>query len=413
MPTYTLHTPDASFRAFKALIAAEYNGISITIPKFDASKVSILSPTGKAPVLETPSGNIFESNSIARYISRLRRDTGLAGNGSVLEEATVDSWIDFCVNEIEIPACVWWYPAAGYMPFFEEAYEKAKKDLSKGLETINKHLLAKTYLVGEKITLADIVIASTLVYPIKFVCDKVYLKPFGNVLRWFNTCMNQSEFKAVIGEVTICKKELKAADQEVPKLANKQENVKQEKGADKKSTVSTPAPAQTKAIEHPYKVMDRKIPSNFNMDAWKKTYSNCDTYEKAMETFWSTFDSEGWSLWHQHYNYNDENKRVFMTSNAVGGFQQRSDEIRKWAFGVMHVLGTEEISLEIQGIWLLRGDTVEHMVNANDDANWYTWTKLAGKEMSPSNEVKSQVAAYWCSEEDLEGKHIQDTKVFK
>ena len=118
---YKLHSPAGNFRAFKALIAAEYNEISVDIPDFDANAISTLSPTGKAPILETPSGIIFESNAIARYLARLRRDTGLTGNGSVLEEAAVDSWCDFSANELELPACVWWYPVAGYMPFQETA----------------------------------------------------------------------------------------------------------------------------------------------------------------------------------------------------------------------------------------------------------------------------------------------------
>ena len=102
-----------------------------------------------------------------------------------------------------------------------------------------------------------------------------------------------------------------------------------------------------------------------------------------------------------------------MSSNAVGGFQQRSDEIRKWAFGVMDVLGTEEAGLEIKGLWLFRGDTVQHMKDANDDANWYDWTKLAGPGLEPTDEVKKQVQDFWCSENELEGKPVQDSKVFK
>lgn len=77
------------------------------------------------------------------------------------------------------------------------------------------------------------------------------------------------------------------------------------------------------------------------------------------------------------------------------------------------VLGTEETSLEIKGIWLLRGDSTEPMKEANDDANWYTWTKLAGKGLAPSDEVKAQVFAYWTEENELEGKAVQDSKVFK
>ena len=121
MSSYTLHTPAGNFRAFKILIAAEYNSIQISVPEFDAAKAASISPSGKAPVLETPSGVIFESNSIARSVSKLRRDTGLMGNGSLVEEANVDQWCDFAANKLELPACVWWYPVAGYMPFQEAA----------------------------------------------------------------------------------------------------------------------------------------------------------------------------------------------------------------------------------------------------------------------------------------------------
>jgi len=406
--SYTLHAPAGSFRAFKALIAAEYNGINVTVADFDAAVVKSLSPTGKAPVLQTPTGVIFESNAIARYLAKIRRDTGLTGSG-LYDEAAIDSWVDFAANELELPASVWFYPALGYMPFQKPAYEKAKADLAKGLETLNTYLLTKTYLVGDQITLADITVASALVYPMKLVCDKAYLKPFGNVVRWFNTCVNQPEFKKVVGAVTLCKKEVMAAGQEAPKAEKKSGGGKKK---EKKAAAAAPAPAPKKK-EHPYKTMDKKSPSKFSMDSWKKSYSNSATYDSAMETFWSTYDNEGWSLWYQNYNYNEENKRTFMTSNAVGGFQQRSDEIRKWGFGVMDVLGTEETVLEIKGVWLLRGDTVQHLKDANDDANWYTWTKLAGPGLAPTDEVKQQVKDFWCSEETLEGKPIQDSKVFK
>lgn len=302
------------------------------------------------------------------------------------------------------------------------SYEKAKTDLAQGLTKLNDYLLTRTYLVGNQITLADIVVVSTLLYPMKLVCDKTYLKPFTNVVRWFTTCVNQPAFIAVMGKVELCKKETLAAGQAGPPAppppAKKEPKKKEEKktkaveAPDEEDEAEAAAKAAAK-VEHPYKVMDREQKSPFSMDAWKKTYSNAPTYEAAMEEFWKTFDPEGWSLWLMEYKYNEENKRIFMTSNAVGGFQQRTDEIRKWAFGVMDVLGTEETKLEIAGLWLLRGDTVEHMIQANDDANWYAWTKLAGKDMPATDEVKAKVFAYWTSESELEGKPIQDSKVFK
>jgi elongation factor 1-gamma len=57
----------------------------------------------------------------------------------------------------------------------------------------------------------------------------------------------------------------------------------------------------------------------------------------------------------------------------VGGFVQRSGDIRKWAFGVMQITGEEGKELIVSGAWLMRGDTVKHLCDANDDANWYVW----------------------------------------
>ncbi|GMH62720.1 hypothetical protein TL16_g07831 [Triparma laevis f. inornata] len=403
----TLYTFPGNFRAFKALIAAEYNGMDISVEDW-SEEAAALSPLGKAPVLSTPSGVVFESNAIARYIARARADTELLG-ASFVEQAQVDSWIDFCANEIELPASMWTYPVLGYMPFNLVAYTKAKEDLAKGLKTLDTYLLTRTYLVGEKITLADICITSALVYVMKFVADKTYLKPFGNVVRYFTTCANQPEFKAVIGETPLAKEEMLAPGAPTPKKA---EPAKKAAKKEKKPAADAPPPA-VKKVEHPYKIMDKEKPSKFSMDAWKKAYSNAATYEAGMQYFWENADLEGWSVWHQIYNYNEENKRIFMASNAIGGFQQRSDEVRKWAFGVMDLVGTEETVLEIKGIWLLRGDTVDHLKEANDDANWYTWKKLCGPGLAPTEEVKKQVFDYWCQENELEGKPIQDSKVFK
>jgi len=414
--SFTLHAPEASFRAFSALIAAEYNGIAVNVST-DTGAAASMSPTGKLPILEIKklSGTniLFSAHSISRFLASIRQDVGLMGE-NFEQKAAVDAWMDFAAQDLELPSCIWFYPVAGYMPFNQEAYEKAKNDLTKGLTILNDHLLDKTYLVNDQITLADIVVASTLLYPMKLVCDKGYLKPFGNVVRWFQTCVNQPQFVSVLGKVNMCKKETMAAGQTAAKggggKKNKGGGEKKDKKKEKASSAPPPAPKKT---EHPYKIMDRESPSKFSMDAWKKTYSNARDYKAAMNTFWETFDKEGWSLWLQTYNYNEDNKRTFMTCNAVGGFQQRTDEIRRWAFGVMDVVGTEETVLEIVGIWLLRGDTVDHMVNANDDANWYTWKKLAGKGLEPTDEVKAQVTAYWTEEDEVEGKPIQDSKVFK
>jgi elongation factor 1-gamma len=119
MPTYKLHAPEASFRAFATLIAAEYNGVSVDVST-DLAAAS-RSPVGKLPLLELPDGsNIFSSHAMARFIASLRRDSGLTGQ-TLADSAAIDAWMDWAAQDLELPACVWFYPVAGYMPFNKQA----------------------------------------------------------------------------------------------------------------------------------------------------------------------------------------------------------------------------------------------------------------------------------------------------
>lgn len=120
MPLYKLYTAEASFRAFPILIAAEYNDVSVEAIA-DLSSASKVSPVGKLPVLVTENGDsIFSSHAAARFVAGLRRDTGLLGSGTLKETAAIDAWMDWAATDVELPACVWFYPVAGYMPFNQE-----------------------------------------------------------------------------------------------------------------------------------------------------------------------------------------------------------------------------------------------------------------------------------------------------
>ena len=409
----TLVTYPGNFRAFKALIAAEYAGVEIAVKDVDAKAAAKLSPTGKVPVLETPQGTISESNAIARYVARLRSDADLYGR-TFYESAVVDSWIDFCAHELELPCTLWVYPIIGYMPFSGPAYGKAKAHVSQALKTLDAHLLDKTYIVGEAMTLADITIASALVYPAKLAMDPKFRAQFPNVFRWFDLCVHQPQFVAVIGDVALAESEMKpegasSAPQGGKKEAKKEKAPKKEKAKKEKAQAPPPA-AAPKKVEHPLKILDKKSPSPLNGDEWKRTYKN-NPPEVWKQKFWEMFDPKGWALWVCRFKYNHENEKQFMCANAIGGFVQRSDAMRKWAFGTMFVTGSEAcLPIEISGCWLMRGDTVENLTEANDDALCYTWTKID----HTSAAGRALVEEYWTADVDgfLEGKLVTDGKLF-
>lgn len=389
-----LYTHAGSFRAQKVLIAAEFAGLDIE-PVTEATKGK--SPVGKSPVLETAQGNVFESNAIARFVARSAPLAGLMGS-SFFASAQVDAWVDYVANDIEVPACSLVYPILGWMKNHPAVTKAAKADTKKAIMTLERHLKSNDFLVGDSVTLADIAAVTALLLPLKFVYAEKERKAFPSVMKWFSACVAMPQFSAVIGHVNLCVKPMVAAAP-AKKEKKKQEKKKKEKKA---------APAQPKKAKKPKNPLDALPKSSMSLDGWKTKYSNTvgDCYE-AMPWFWENFDASGWSLFFQTYNYNSENTVAFMTSNLVGGFVQRCDAVRKYAFGTMQIIG-DEAPFEIVGCWLIRGDSIQPLLDANPDAEYYTYTKV---ELTEEN--KKKVADLWCAEETLSGKKISDCKVFK
>jgi len=166
-----------------------------------------------------------------------------------------------------------------------------------------------------------------------------------------------------------------------------------------------------KKADHPFKIMDTTSPTPFVMDAWKRCYSNCQgDYEAAMKTFWETVDLNGWSIWRGDYMYNEECKVLFMTSNLIAGFIQRTDEIRKWLFGTMTIRGVEGENMKITCYYLIRGQDIQPLLACNDDASCYKWTKL---DAPVTDENKKLLFDYWTTDEKLEGEPVLDSRCYK
>jgi len=395
------------------------------------------SPLGKVPVLDTPHGALVESNAIARYVAKLRRDTALDG-ATFFESAQVDSWMDFVAHEVEMPACVWVYPILGYTEFAQAPHDRAVADLRKALGVMEAHLTSRTFLVGNAVTLADIAAVAALYYPMKLVLDAGARAAFPCVERWFTTCVNQPAFAAVLGDVALAGVALAPAGAAAAAAAGGAGGAGG-KGAAKKEkepkAAAAPAAPKAEKAEKPKKKKDDDddgeddddkalyaepkkadpfaalAPAKMNMDEWKRTYSNSrDDYYKSMEWFWANLDAEGYALYTQEYKFNDENKVDWQTSNLVSGFLQRCDEVRKHAFGSMVVFGTAA-PFVVSGVWLVRGGDVgiAAMLESNPDAEYYSWTKLDYS----SAEAKKMVADFWCASDAIGGKTIYDSKIFK
>src|SRR2546429_673513 len=127
--------------------------------------------------------------------------------------------MSFANSEIMPKIGAWTRPLINLEPYNKKNVETAQQDTLKAMAVLKKHLLLHTFLVGERITLADIFTAGTLyrgfqnvscLFVILFfrygklifsfqVSDKEWRKGYPNITRWYETVHNQPIYSAVAG----------------------------------------------------------------------------------------------------------------------------------------------------------------------------------------------------------------------
>jgi elongation factor 1-gamma len=64
------------------------------------------------------------------------------------------------------------FSSAGVLNQNKKETDRAKADFMATLDILNAHLLHSTFLVGERVSLADISVATTLLLPFQHVVDE-------------------------------------------------------------------------------------------------------------------------------------------------------------------------------------------------------------------------------------------------
>ncbi|XP_038075313.1 elongation factor 1-gamma-like [Patiria miniata] len=422
-----LYTYPDNFRAFKILIAAQYSGAKISLVqdppgfKFGETNKSpeFLSkfPLGKVPAFEGNDGVcLSESNAIANYVA----NSQLRGE-DVLSQSQVQMFVNFADSEILPAACNWVFPTLGIMQYNKANTERAKEDVKKALGFLNDTLKTKTFLVGERVTLADISVACSLLLLYKNVLEPQFRAPFTNVNRWFTTLVNQPQAKAVLGEVQLCVKMAQFDAKKFAELSGKKDKKKDEKKESKKESKKAEAKAakpvkDSEEDEQPPAPKEKKDPfadlppPTMDMDAFKRCYSNNDSLTVSLPYFWEKFDKENYSIWFSEYLFPHQLKLTFMSCNLVGGMFQRLDKMRKHSFASVIIFG-EDYKSTISGLWFWRGQNLifERCEDWNVDYESYKWTKLDPDDPKTKNMVKE----YFTCEGDFDGKTIAESKIYK
>ncbi len=183
-------------------------------------------PTTTLPFLETKEGNISQSTAIEYYLCSKYKPE-LLGN-SPYEKAKVNQWIEFASCELNRCFKSIIYPIFGWAPYCKETADKDNSKLKEYLKTIEGELKKNSYITGEKLTLADILLFRYLRFFMMLHFPEGLRKSlFPQTTKWFEKIMNSSEAIKAYGRTVLCKNPLKAFTGEIkrcPIIPVKKEN---------------------------------------------------------------------------------------------------------------------------------------------------------------------------------------------
>lgn len=388
----TLFTSADNPRSTPIRAIAKANNLDLKIVVADTTQPSIehlkANGLGKIPAFVGEDGyTLSECIAIAIYVTSQNEKTTLLGK-TKQDYASILKWMSYFNSEIVPPLGNWFLPLLGRIPYNKKSVEDASKTVLRAVEVVEKYLLRHTYLVGERITLADLFCACLLQRGFQYFFDKHWRQQHPNVTRWYDTVANQPIYTDVAKKVDYL---------DTPTLTNvPPKKTEQLKAAPKAAVVHSTAPADEDEAasapkpKHPCEALPK---ASFNLDEWKRHFSNNEESE-ALKWFWENVPLEQeYSIWRCDYKYNDELILTFMSNNLIGGFFTRLEASRKYIFGSASVYGENNASV-IQGVFVIRGQEFEPVFDVAPDYESYEFTKLDPKKA----EDRAFVEKHWASE---------------
>lgn len=219
--------------------------------------------------------------------------------------ASILRWLSFANFEVLPRFGAWYRPLLGLDGYNKKNVEEAAKGALKNTAVLESYLSSNTYLVGERITLADFFTAALFTRAFATVLDKEWRAKNPAVTRWYNTIIDQPAFKAVHPNPIFAEEIIKYTPpkkEEKPKAAAA-------------PAAEKPAEPKPEKPKHPLAALP---PSDFNLEDWKRMYSNEDTRSVSLPWFWENYKPDEWSLWRVDFKYNEELRMTFMAANQIG-----------------------------------------------------------------------------------------------
>ncbi|KAK0616546.1 hypothetical protein B0T14DRAFT_482848 [Immersiella caudata] len=223
-PFATIYSYPDNFRVKRAKAIASLGGLTIIdFPNYTQGQTnttpSFLSkfPLGKVPALETHDGfTITEGLSICRFLADSGSKASQLLGRDVHTRARIDEWSVFAEQEIVGHTM----PILGMLvlkvtPFHQHRYDWCVGYLEKGLGRLEMALKgdgdgkARRFLVGEEVTLADVMVGGALIRAGNFLMDREMRKGAPSVEGYLRGLLEIPEMGEAFGELALVEERVK------------------------------------------------------------------------------------------------------------------------------------------------------------------------------------------------------------
>lgn len=159
-------------------------------------------PFGKVPAFEGADGTkLFESDAITQYIAESGPASGQLLGNTPAERAVIRQWICFADGEVIHPVIELVKWRVKFSAYDEKTEVASLQKLERSLGLLEKHLQGRMWVASEeKLSLADITVASALSWGFAMIIDEEMRKKYPTTVAWYERTVDSEGVKQAFGE---------------------------------------------------------------------------------------------------------------------------------------------------------------------------------------------------------------------
>ena len=175
-------------------LAIPHENIQVHFTKIRESADAMhVNPNARIPSIDDNGFHLYESLAINLYFAKKYGAGHAIVPTSIEDESRTIQWSFWVMTEIEKPVLTIMLNTVGMRPSDAATIAQCTQDLDRPLAVLEAELTGKDYILGDTFTVADLNVASVMVWSKTAKLDMTH---YPRVADWLSRCMARPAFKA-------------------------------------------------------------------------------------------------------------------------------------------------------------------------------------------------------------------------